>query len=82
MAGAKRREEGLLLEKRGRSIFSLALRLNTTFKGFRGCGGHGSTLSELMESSDSVHSRLIFWMLDCLNLCSKVLLGGASTRWG
>jgi hypothetical protein len=55
---AKRRGGLFRLEKRERSMFSLALRLNASFKGYQLLRAMVGVLKKLMEVSDLVYSRL------------------------
>lgn len=59
MTVSKRRGGWFRLEKRERSMFSLALRLNASFKGFQLLKAMVGVLKKLMEVSDMVYSRLM-----------------------
>ena len=56
---SKRRGGWFRLEKRERSMFSLALRLNTSFKGYQLLKAMVGVLKRLMEASDMAFSRLM-----------------------
>jgi hypothetical protein len=58
MALAKRRGSWFRLEKRERSMFSLALRLKPTFKGYQLLRAMVGVLKKLMEVSDNAYCRL------------------------
>ena len=59
MTLSKRRGGWFRLEKRERSMFSLALRLNTSFKGYQLLKAMVGVLKKLMEVSDVAYSRLM-----------------------
>ena len=58
MTLSKRRGGWFRLEKRERSMFSLALRLKATFKGYELLKAMVATLKKLMAASDRAYSRL------------------------
>lgn len=58
MTVSKRRGGWFRLEKRERSMFSLALRMNTIFKGYQLLKAMVGVLKKLMEVSDAVYGRL------------------------
>ncbi|MDG6982746.1 MAG: hypothetical protein JRM74_04755 [Nitrososphaerota archaeon] len=59
MTLSKRRGGWFRLEKRERSMFSLALRLNASFKGYQLLKAMVGVLKKLMEASDAVYARLM-----------------------
>ncbi len=59
MTLSKRRGGWFRLEKRERSMFSLALRLNATFKGHELLRAMVGVLKKLMAASDRVYGRLL-----------------------
>jgi hypothetical protein len=56
---SKRRGGWFRLEKRERSMFSLALRLNASFKGYQLLKAMVSILKKLRAASDRVYGRLL-----------------------
>jgi hypothetical protein len=56
---SKRRGGWFRLEKRERSMFSLALRLNASFKGFQLLRAMVGVLKKLRAASDRVYARLL-----------------------
>ena len=59
MTVSKRTGGWFRLEKRERSMFSLALRLKASFKGFQLLKAMVAVLRKLMEASDRAHGRLV-----------------------
>ncbi|MDE1858779.1 MAG: hypothetical protein KGI26_06920 [Thaumarchaeota archaeon] len=59
MTLSKRRGSWFRLEKRERSMFSLALRLNATFQGYQLLKAMVGVLKKLMAMSDKLYSRLL-----------------------
>ena len=59
MTVSKRRGGWFRLEKRERSMFSLALRLKASFKGYQLLKAMVGVLKKLMEVSDMVYGRLM-----------------------
>ncbi len=59
MTLSKRRGSWFRLEKRERSMFSLALRLNATFKGYELLRAMVGVLKKVMAGSDLLYSRLV-----------------------
>lgn len=56
---SKRRGSWFRLEKRERSMFSLALRLNPTFKGYQLLKAMVAVLKKLMEASSQAYARVL-----------------------
>ena len=76
MTLSKRRGGWFRLEKRERSMFSLALRLKASFRGHDLLKAMVGVLKKLMEASDAVYSRLMRGVRLAWAFSTFAVLGG------